>query len=64
MHLLQAPKHNLNDVAEISQTCFKLNSLQLRALLEQYEPEDDREPPIPQELIEQVIVGYLITGKI
>ena len=56
MHLLQAPKHNLNDVAEISSTCFKLNSLQLRALLEQYEGEDPREPPIPQELIERVVI--------
>ena len=56
MHLLQTPKHNLNDVAEISSTCFKLNSFQLRALLEQYEPEDPREPPIPQELIERVVI--------
>ena len=55
MHLLQTPKQNLNDVAEISSTCFKLNSFQLRALLEQYEPDDSREPPIPQELIERVV---------
>ncbi|XP_078699270.1 afadin-like isoform X5 [Branchiostoma floridae x Branchiostoma belcheri] len=53
-HLLQAPKHSAEDIASISSTCFKLNSMQLRALLEQYRP-DPNEPRIPQDLIESVV---------
>ncbi|XP_063220039.1 afadin isoform X2 [Bacillus rossius redtenbacheri] len=53
-HLLQAPKYNADDLANLSSTCFKLNSLQLRALLTKYQPAPD-EPRIPQELIENVV---------
>lgn len=35
-HLLQAPKYTAEELANLSSTCFKLNSLQLRALLTQY----------------------------
>lgn len=35
-HLLQAPKLTAEELANLSSTCFKLNSLQLRALLTQY----------------------------
>lgn len=35
-HLLQAPKYTADDLAKLSAACFKLNSLQLRALLTQY----------------------------
>lgn len=56
MHLLQAPKQSAEDIANISGTCFKLNSLQLRALLSQYIPsERDGERPIPNELIDKVV---------
>lgn len=53
-HLLQAPKSVPEDLAAISSTCFKLNSLQLRALLERYQPVPE-EPPIPHLLIENVV---------
>ena len=43
-----------DDIATISSTCFKLNSLQLRALLEKYQPTPD-EPKIPQDLIDSVV---------
>nr|XP_039267288.1 afadin-like isoform X1 [Styela clava] len=56
MHLLQAPKQSAEDIAAISGTCFKLNSLQLRALLSQYIPsERDGETLIPNELIDKVV---------
>lgn len=35
-HLLQVPKYTAEELANLSSTCFKLNSLQLRALLTQY----------------------------
>ncbi|XP_071137644.1 afadin-like isoform X5 [Mytilus edulis] len=53
-HLLEAPKTIADDIANICSTCFKLNSLQLRELLQQYIPEPN-EPPIPQNLIDQVV---------
>ncbi|XP_022256990.1 afadin-like isoform X2 [Limulus polyphemus] len=52
--LLQASKGSPTDIANISSSCFKLNSLQLRILLEKYQPEQD-EPHIPQDLIESVV---------
>ncbi|KAG8238214.1 hypothetical protein J437_LFUL018258, partial [Ladona fulva] len=53
-HLLQAPKYNAEELRAISSTCFKLNSLQLRALLTNYQHAPD-EPRIPMELVENVI---------
>ena len=53
-HLLQAPKSSPDNIANISSTCFKLNSLQLRELLERYQPEPN-EPPIPHNLIDRVV---------
>ncbi|KAJ8680884.1 hypothetical protein QAD02_016671 [Eretmocerus hayati] len=53
-HLLQAPKYNADELATLSSTCFKLNSLQVRALLQKYHPADD-EPTLPPELIENVV---------
>ena len=47
-HLLQAPKHSADDIAAISSSCFKLNSVQLRALLEQYKPDQGEMPHVPQ----------------
>lgn len=35
-HLLQAPKYTPEDLANLSSACFKLNSLQLHALLMEY----------------------------
>lgn len=59
-HLLQAPKSNPEDISNISSTCFKLNSLQLRALLEKYQTVPD-EPPIPHDLLVNVIkVGFCV----
>ena len=53
-HLLQAPKNNSDDIANINSTCFKLNSLQIRALLQYYIPEEN-EPHIPQYVIDRVV---------
>merc|ERR1711994_1182256 len=36
-HLLQARKATAEDIASLSSTCFKLNSLQLEALLSNYQ---------------------------
>ena len=48
---MQVPKQ---DSTVISSHCYKLNSLQLRQLLEFYQPERD-EPPISQDLIEKAV---------
>nr|XP_024215475.1 afadin isoform X1 [Halyomorpha halys] len=53
-HLLQAPKYSCDDLASLSSTCFKLNSLQLRALLQNYQPTPD-EPRIPHDIVENVV---------
>ncbi|CAG0912478.1 unnamed protein product [Notodromas monacha] len=53
-HLLQAPKWTPEDIAMISSACFKLNSMQLRALLEKFTPTRN-EPEIPRELVESVV---------
>lgn len=52
--LLELPKRTADDITVISSSCFKLNSLQLRRLLENYIPAPD-EPSIPQEFIERVV---------
>ncbi|XP_071956570.1 afadin-like isoform X2 [Antedon mediterranea] len=53
-NLLQSPKSTEDDIASISSKCFKLNSLQLRALLENYLPRQG-ERPLSQELIERIV---------
>uniref|UniRef100_UPI00358E763A afadin isoform X2 n=1 Tax=Myxine glutinosa TaxID=7769 RepID=UPI00358E763A len=52
--LLTMDKYIMKDVPIISNTCFKLNSLQLRALLENYQPAPN-EPPVPQAVIDSVV---------
>lgn len=54
-HLLQAPKATSDDITNISSTCFKLNSMQLRALLTRYIP-DPSEPPVSPTFVERVVV--------
>jgi len=53
-HLLQARKGSADDIATLSSTCFKLNSLQLESLLSRYQPAD-HEAPINNELIETIV---------
>ncbi|XP_076444393.1 uncharacterized protein LOC143282632 [Babylonia areolata] len=53
-HLLQAPKASSDDITTISSTCFKLNSMQLRALLTRYIP-DSSEPPVTPNFVERVV---------
>ena len=53
-HLLEAPKGSADDILSISSTCFKLNSLQLRVLLENYIPSQG-EARIPADLIQRVV---------
>ena len=57
-HLLQAPKNTEDDIAAISGTCFKLNSIQLRVLLSNYQPvEADGERLISSKLINHVVAA-------
>lgn len=53
--LLESQKATSDAVADVSSTCFKLNSLQLRSLLQNYKPAHD-EPPISAELMERAVV--------
>ncbi|KAM9355567.1 afadin isoform 4-T4 [Pholidichthys leucotaenia] len=52
--LLTMDKYSMQDVQNIHNTCFKLNSLQLHALMTNYNCAPD-EPYIPPELIEHVV---------
>ncbi|XP_053317193.1 afadin isoform X16 [Spea bombifrons] len=52
--LLTMDKYSHQDIPNINNTCFKLNSLQLQALLQNYHCAPD-EPYIPTELIENVV---------
>ncbi|KAL1770318.1 afadin isoform X9, partial [Sigmodon hispidus] len=52
--LLTMDKYVPEDIPNINSTCFKLNSLQLRALLQNYHCAPD-EPCIPTALIENVV---------
>ncbi|XP_041108498.1 afadin isoform X12 [Polyodon spathula] len=52
--LLTMDKYSMQDVPNINNTCFKLNSLQLQALLQNYHCAPD-EPYIPPDLIENVV---------
>ncbi|XP_054578557.1 afadin isoform X8 [Eptesicus fuscus] len=52
--LLTMDKYAPEDVPNINSTCFKLNSLQLQALLQNYHCAPD-EPFIPTDLIENVV---------
>ena len=53
-HLLEAPKGSADDILSISSTCFKLNSLQLQRLLQNYIPSSN-EARIPPDLIHRVV---------
>lgn len=53
-HLLQAPKNSHGDINSLSSACYKLNSIQLRALLENYRPAAD-ELNIPRDLIDNIV---------
>ena len=53
-HLLQASKSTPEDIATLSSTCFKLNSLQLETLLSRYQPAE-HEAPISGELIQTIV---------
>ncbi|XP_051908206.1 afadin isoform X8 [Hippocampus zosterae] len=52
--LLTMDKYSMQDVQNIHSTCFKLNSLQLHALMTNYHCAPD-EPYIPPELIDHVV---------
>ncbi|XP_076976981.1 afadin isoform X21 [Tamandua tetradactyla] len=52
--LLTMDKYAPDDIPNINSTCFKLNSLQLQALLQNYHCAPD-EPFIPMDLIENVV---------
>lgn len=53
--LLTLPKESSDDVAAISSSCYRLNSVQLRALLEQYIPSRG-EPRVAPELIQGAVI--------
>ncbi|XP_075453009.1 afadin isoform X11 [Ascaphus truei] len=52
--LLTMDKYSHQDIPNINNTCFKLNSLQLQALLQNYHCAPD-EPYIPTDLVESVV---------
>ncbi|XP_026197068.1 afadin isoform X8 [Anabas testudineus] len=52
--LLTMDKYSMQDVQNIHNTCFKLNSLQLHALMTNYHCAPE-EPPVPPELIDHVV---------
>ena len=54
-HLLQSPKTTAEQLIETASSCFKLNSLQLRALLERYRSQEGAEPPIPPQLVQHIV---------
>ena len=53
-HLLLARKNTAEDIASVSSICFKLNSLQLKTLLDRYEP-DANETPISKDMIDTIV---------
>ena len=53
-HLLLARKNTAEDIASVSSICFKLNSVQLKNLLDRYEPAPD-ENPISKEMIDTIV---------
>jgi len=53
-HLLQSAKNTAEQLVEQCASCFKLNSLQLKALLERYRSSPE-EPPIPPQLIRHIV---------
>eukprot|EP00111_Clytia_hemisphaerica_P006331 TCONS_00018348-protein len=53
-YLLESSKDSHDDIVDISQQCFKLNSLQLRCLLQNYQQESG-ESRIPQDLVETIV---------
>ncbi|XP_037079285.1 LOW QUALITY PROTEIN: afadin-like [Pollicipes pollicipes] len=53
-HLLTAPKATVEDLSVVTSSCYRLNSLQLRALLGRYRPGRD-EPSIAPEIIENIV---------
>lgn len=64
--MLQAPKNSHGDINSLSSACYKLNSVQLRALLENYRPAAD-ELNIPRcvkhfqyEYLMQLVTALLI----
>ena len=52
--MLQAPKSTAEQLADVAASCFKLNSLQLRCLLERYRPAPD-EPSISPQLVAHIV---------
>ncbi|XP_044098283.1 afadin isoform X11 [Neovison vison] len=52
--LLTMDKYSAEDIPTVNSTCFKLNSLQLQALLQNYHCAPD-EPFVPADLIENVV---------
>lgn len=52
--MLELPKRSADDITVICSSCYKLNSLQLKKLLENYVPSPD-EPTISPDFIERVV---------
>ena len=57
-HLLQSPKQTAEQLIEKAQSCFKQNSLQLRALVERYHGDGGQQrqqQQIPAQLISHIV---------
>ncbi|XP_044743827.1 uncharacterized protein LOC123306030 isoform X1 [Chrysoperla carnea] len=63
-HLLQAPKQTAEDIANLPSTCFKLNSVQLGALLGQYQCEDGEAPLSPAMVAQAVCVAKTLADEL
>ena len=50
----QAPKATVDELSVVSSSCYRLNSLQLRAILSRYRPARD-EPAISPDLVESIV---------
>lgn len=50
----QAPKSCVDELSAVASACYRLNSLQLRALLSRYRPARD-EPAIAADLVEGIV---------
>ena len=50
----QAPKATVDELSVVSSSCYRLNSLQLRAILSRYRPARD-EPAISPDLVENIV---------
>lgn len=62
--LLTMDKYSMQDVQNIHNTCFKLNSLQLHALMTNYHcaPDEPFIPPVRQQSVKESLLLVSVVG--